>query len=263
MADGVRLRGGRPTKERNADDCVEAASAGPKSRTEAAVDLIRSRIIDLTLEPGSRIDEPLLVDEFGLSRTPAREALNRLMAEGFVRIQPNRGGTYVRSLDFREIGEIIAAHQLAETVLGRFLRFSDQALVEDLRRIQQRYVAAVRRKGYLAITEINEEFHLRMHQSIGNSFMYDFVRSTHDHVRRLLVLIYKMEEEDEVYLGEQFEKNLHQHEEIIDAIAKREREVLSEILTIHAKFTQMRLARLIEGRGIERLSVELWPAADG
>ena len=45
------------------------------SQTEAAVDLIRLKIIDMSLEPGSKLDEPLLRNHFRLGRTPAREAI--------------------------------------------------------------------------------------------------------------------------------------------------------------------------------------------
>ena len=66
------------------------------SQTDAAVDLIRSKIIDMSLQPGSRLDEPLLRNHFKLGRTPAREAINRLVAEGLVNISP-KSGRHVRS----------------------------------------------------------------------------------------------------------------------------------------------------------------------
>src|SRR6202048_623975 len=110
-----------PPKRRVSKTKTEKPKVGPDSRsetlasfgdekqlssqTDAALDLIRSRIVDMSLEPGSRIDERLLVDRFKLGRTPAREAINRLVAEGFVNIVPQRGGTYVCKLDLDEMGE--------------------------------------------------------------------------------------------------------------------------------------------------------------
>lgn len=227
------------------------------SQTDGALDLIRSRIIDLTLEPGSRIDEPLLIKRFKLGRTPAREAINRLVAEGLVNIMPNRGGTYVRSLDFREIGDVVAAQQLAESILSQLCRFEDPTLANDLDAIQQRYVAEVEQRNYLGITSINEEFHLRMHRSIGNSFFFEFAQSTHRHVRRLLVLIYKMEEAEQNVLDSQFEMNLDEHHQIITAIRAHDRERLKELLPAHARQAQQRLLRLLSGKTIEPLSLDL------
>ena len=95
----------RSASERRPIPEVGAAGSAPpperlpvRSLTEVAVETIRDRILDLTLRPGLRIDEKLLMERFRLSRTPAREALNRLMAEGLVEMQANKG-TFVRPLD--------------------------------------------------------------------------------------------------------------------------------------------------------------------
>ena len=62
-------------------------------------DLLRDEILDLVLAPGSPIDEVQLAERFSMSRTPIREALVRLSAEGLVTTLPNRS-TIVSSIDF-------------------------------------------------------------------------------------------------------------------------------------------------------------------
>lgn len=250
---------GKPAKAAKETGNAKDTLRAKPSQTDAALDLMRSKIIDLTLEPGSRIDEPLLIKEFKLGRTPAREAINRLVAEGLVNIVPNRGGTYVRGLDFREIGEVVAAQQLAESILAQLCRFEDPKLLADLEAIQQRYVREVEQRTYLGITSVNEEFHLRMHRSIGNSFFFEFAQSTHRHVRRLLVLIYKMEEAEQNVLDDQFEMNLDEHRQIIEAIRKRDRARLKDLLPAHARQAQQRLLRLLSGKAIGPLSLDLRP----
>ena len=215
------------------------------SQTENAVDLIRSKIIDLSLKPGTKLDEPLLVKQFKLGRTPAREAINRLVAEGLASIFPNRGGTFVRELDVSEIDQVLMAYQLVETVLAQLLRFEDPDLVSDLERIQARYVGEVRAKSFLGITSVNEEFHLRMHRSIGNGFFYEFARSTHRHVRRLLVLLYKMEMKEKNLLETQLKINLGEHDGIIDAIRHGDRAALNRVLPVHARQAQTRLQTIL------------------
>jgi DNA-binding GntR family transcriptional regulator len=218
----------------------------PQSQTEKAVDQLRARIIDLALEPGVRLEETLLIQEFGLGRTPAREALNRLAAEGFVNIIPNRGGAYVRGLDLREVGEIVAAYELAETILGQLCRFDDERLVPDLEEIQERYATEVTARNYLRITEVNEEFHLRMYKTIRNSFIYSFATSIHQHARRLIVLIHKLESADRRLHGEQFELNIKQHLDIIDAIKNKDHEQFAQDILLHAQYTHKRLANIIQ-----------------
>lgn len=225
------------------------------SQTEAAVDLIRMKIIDMSLEPGSKLDEPLLRNHFRLGRTPAREAISRLVAEGLVTIFPNRGGMFVRGLDLVEIGEVIMAYQLVESVLAQLCRFEDQNLVADLEEIQARYMREIRRKSFLGITSVNEEFHLRMHRSIGNALFYEFALSTHRHLRRLLVLIYKIENTQKNVLESQMEINLGEHVAIIDAIRCGDRTRLNQILPAHAQQAQTRLTRILSEKRIPPLTV--------
>jgi DNA-binding GntR family transcriptional regulator len=226
------------------------------SQTEAAVDLIRLKIIDMSLEPGSKLDEPLLRNHFKLGRTPAREAISRLVAEGLVTIFPNRGGMFVRGLDLIEIGEVMMAYQLVESVLAQLCRFEDQNLVADLEEIQVRYTHEVRRKSFLGITSVNEEFHLRMHRSIGNALFYEFALSTHRHVRRLLVLIYKIENTERNVLESQMEINIGEHVGIIDAIRHGDRAKLNQLLPAHAQQAQTRLTRILSERRVPPLTVD-------
>ena len=226
------------------------------SQTEAAVDLIRLKIIDMSLEPGSKLDEPLLRNHFRLGRTPAREAISRLIAEGLVTIFPNRGGMFVRGLDLIEIGEVMMAYQLVESVLAQLCRFEDQNLVADLEEIQARYTHEVRRKSFLGITSVNEEFHLRMHRSIGNALFYEFALSTHRHVRRLLVLIYKIENTERNVLESQMEINIGEHVGIIDAIRHGDRAKLNQLLPAHAQQAQTRLARILNEKRVPPLTVD-------
>ena len=227
------------------------------SQTDTALDVIRSRIIDLTLEPGSRIDERILIERFRLGRTPAREAINRLVAEGFVKIVPQRGGTYVRKLDLQEMGEVVVAHQLAETILGQMCRMDDPTLLPDLRAIHRQYVDCVRRRAFLEITQLNQEFHLRMHLTVGNSLFYDFAESTHRHVRRLNVYIYKAESADPAYQSEQFANALDQHNQIIEAVENRDRDALKDLLPRNARYTQSRLVRLVQSRTVGSVDINV------
>src|ERR1700738_4608156 len=253
---GPRTRGGaaRSPAKGTSRGTVKKHRGG--SQTEAAVDLIRLKIIDMSLEPGSKLDEPLLRNHFKLGRTPAREAISRLIAEGLVTIFPNRGGMFVRGLDLIEIGEVMMAYQLVESVLAQLCRFEDQNLVVDLEEIQARYTREVRRKSFLGITSVNEEFHLRMHRSIGNALFYEFALSTHRHVRRLLVLLYKLENAAKSILEVQLEINMSEHREIIDAIRRSDRVALSTLLPAHAKQAQTRLLNVMNGNSVPPLSIK-------
>lgn len=226
------------------------------SQTDLAVEKIRSSIINLTLAPASRIDEPLLLKQFGLGRTPAREALNRLAAEGFVTIAPNRGGLFVRALDLPEMIEIVRAQQVVENMLGHLLDFEDTNLVEDLREIQKQYVIDVAARDYLALTATNQLFHLRMHRTIRNGFVYSFAESTHRHVRRLNVQIYLLEAASPSDHQARLISNVEEHDQIIAAIADKNRTRAVSLITAHARTALDRLAQVVEHSVIPDLPLD-------
>lgn len=229
------------------------------SQTDAALDKIRSSIIDLTIAPGSRIDESLLLDKFMLGRTPAREAISRLVAEGFVNIAAKRGGTFVRKLDFAEICEICAAQQISENILANLCQFDDPNLVADLQAIQDLYRDEVNSRRFLNITALNEQFHMRMNRSIHNSFFFEFAKSTHRHIRRLLVYLYTLESPEPTHQEEQFRINLDEHDRIIDVLRRKDRETLITLLREHARATQDRFMWILQKQTVPPFEISLKP----
>ena len=228
----------------------EAVRHGPTTQTEAAVEQIRSRILDMTLTPGSRIDEALLLRDFKLGRTPAREAINRLAAEKLVLMTPNRGGTYVRPLDLKEVGDIVMAHQVNEGVLGQLCRLEDDGLADDMAAIQVQYATAVAQRAYLRLTAVNEQFHLRLSQTLQNSFIFDFAQSTHRHLRRLLVHLYTLEAAEPEVQERRFAENVEQHDRIVETVRAKDRQTLTPLLEAHARTTQERLLHILDNKRV-------------
>ncbi|MBH62464.1 MAG: hypothetical protein CL569_08440 [Alphaproteobacteria bacterium] len=132
------------------------------SLTEAAVETIRDRILDLTQKPGIRIDEKVLMERFSLSRTPPREALHHLVAEGLVQIQPKKGA-YVRPLDVSHIRKLFDAYFVSERMNGFFCQTSDPGLVTDIETLQNAYEKAQKARKFLDMTRINAQ--LDRHQT--------------------------------------------------------------------------------------------------
>lgn len=214
------------------------------SLTETAVDTIRSRILDLTLAPGSRIDEKLLMRSFGLSRTPAREALNRLTAEGLVVIQANRGA-YVRALDIVQLSQFFDAYQIAERMICHFCNFGDADLVGDLEKIQREHGIACRKGSFADIARLNAVFHQRIAASSGNEYVQEFSGRLHNHARRLTYLIYTLESPDRPFFEDQQKRIVSEHEQIIAAIRNADRELMMTMLTRHARRQQDRIMRIL------------------
>lgn len=90
-------------------DATVGRVSGTSGRAAAptAYAQIRAAIVEGRYEPGTRLIEQRIAEEFDLSRTPVREALRTLEAEGLVRIEPNRGAT-VRSLEIDDVIDLYA-----------------------------------------------------------------------------------------------------------------------------------------------------------
>lgn len=82
-----------------------------------AYTFIRTQILNGSYAEGMRLTELQISDELGLSRTPVREAMRLLVADGFLHFQPN-SGTFVRTWDAREIAAVCHARVLVESTRG-------------------------------------------------------------------------------------------------------------------------------------------------
>lgn len=235
------------TSDRAAEE-VDSAPAQGSSQVDTAVELLRARIIDLSLEPGYRLDERLLSERFGLGRTPAREALNRLATEGFVEIRPKREGIFVAPLGLRQFEEVIEANQFCETLLGYRVRLDDRHLYRDMREIQTRYTEAVRALDYPRITELNVEFHMRCYATLRNDLIAGFAQKVLRHAARLLNYTYMHEVIDTAHQARQFDLNLAQHEEILAAIETCDAARFKLAVVDHVQYLHHRLVYLLDRR---------------
>jgi len=217
--------------------------------TRNAVDLIRDHILNLSLAPGARIDDKLLMEQYGLGRTPAREAFNRLAAEGFIIIQRNKGA-YVRPLDIPHIRQFFDAYGASERLVGFFCQTTDEGLLQDLQRTLTLYEQAARNSQFLEMTLLNSEFHKRIAKASHNGYIYDFAFRLYNHARRLSYFIYLMPQHPDRYLEGMQSSICGDHHHIIDAITAQDNEALVQALTEHTELFHhwvMRAISLMRG----------------
>lgn len=133
-------------------------------------DGIRSRIIRGELELGTSLSEAALANEFGVSRTPVREALKQLETEGLVQIRP-RVGTFVTVPSRGEIIELFQMKELLEGAAARLLALRGTEAPEFalLKRNIQRSDAALAANDVKAYIDLVGEFHELIVEGAGNS----------------------------------------------------------------------------------------------
>src|SRR5690606_16271654 len=102
FGDGTTIRPSHPTPFRIH---MSAISLAPRALYEEVAELLRQRIFNRELEPGSWIDELKLAEAYGISRTPLREALKVLAAEGLVTMKVRRGA-YVTEVSEKDLTDV-------------------------------------------------------------------------------------------------------------------------------------------------------------
>ncbi|GIW34383.1 GntR family transcriptional regulator [Meiothermus sp.] len=139
----------------------------PHSVREAAYAHLRGAILAGSLLPGTRISEPGLAQELGISRTPVREALQRLSQEGLVELLPNKGAR-VRVLSASEVREVYDVRALLEGEAAALAaRNATQAELDGLERLLQA-LDALPKDDYNQQMQVDFDFHTALVEAAHN-----------------------------------------------------------------------------------------------
>ncbi|MFH6784515.1 MULTISPECIES: GntR family transcriptional regulator [Methylobacterium] len=130
---------------------------------------IRAAILDGTYALGAQLNEMELASTFGVSRGPVREALQRLIQEGLLRSEPHRG-VFVPELAPTDLIDIYFVRRSLELVaMRRILETPERAeVVRDLAGIVRQMKAAVRRKDWPQVADLDMQFHRRIVDEAGS-----------------------------------------------------------------------------------------------
>ncbi|MES2530009.1 MAG: GntR family transcriptional regulator [Pseudomonadota bacterium] len=143
---------------------MSAATLTPRALYEEVAELLRQRIFDRELEPGSWIDELKIAEEYGISRTPLREALKVLAAEGLVTMKVRRGA-YVTEVSQQDLADVYHLLSLLESDAASVVAVqATPAQLASLQALHAELEAAatpghVDREHFFAI---NERFHMQL-----------------------------------------------------------------------------------------------------
>jgi DNA-binding GntR family transcriptional regulator len=191
---------------------MAAVSLSPRALYEEVAELLRQRIFRRELEPGSWIDEVKLAQEYGISRTPLREALKVLAAEGLVTMKVRRGA-YVTEVSDRDLTEVYHLLSLLESDAAAVVaeRATDAEL-KELQALHAELEAAVgNRDQFFAI---NERFHMRLLELAGNRWRNQMVAD----LRKVM----KLNRHNSLLKSGRIEESLAEHRAVMEALAARD-----------------------------------------
>jgi DNA-binding GntR family transcriptional regulator len=200
--------------------------------SEKAYHLIKDRIITLELAPLSVIDEKSLGEELGLGRTPIREALNRLEAEGLVFAAPRRG-RFVAEISITDLQKIFEMRLVLE---GFCARLAAQRATKDQLAQMEVVIQEVNRvsdEDNKAMMAIDERFHKLLYQAADNEFMAETLSRLHALSLRLWYLVLDR-------LGD-VKGAMEHHIEITEALKARDGARAEAILRQHIAEFQQRI----------------------
>ncbi len=143
--------------------------------SDKAYQLIRHKIITLQLAPRTAIDEQALMRDLQLGRTPIREALQRLAAEGLVMVAPRRG-MFVADISITDLQKIFEIRVVLEGFCARLAADRvTEAQLAAMEALIERLDGTADTDGR-ALMAVDEEFHELLYQAADNELLADTLR---------------------------------------------------------------------------------------
>jgi DNA-binding GntR family transcriptional regulator len=211
------------------------------SSVEVAYTALRDGIARGEHVAGSRLREEDLAATLGLSRTPVREALRRLQAEGLVEVEPRRGAL-VATWSADELDEIFELRSLVEGYGARraAVRITDArvGLLEELCEGMEEAVAAPGGPDHERIGHLNQAFHREIHGAAASRYVAGMLTGL---VQMPLVLrTFHRYEPDEL------RRSMGHHRELVAALRARRPEWAEAVMHAHVEAARVTLRREVE-----------------
>jgi DNA-binding GntR family transcriptional regulator len=200
---------------------------------EQVAERLRARILAHTLPPGSWIDEQSLAAEFGISRTPLREALKVLASEGLVTMKLRRGA-YVTEVSERDLTEVY--HLLALLEADAAATVAESATTAELAELQALHEQLERTVDDRdAFFRANEQFHLKLLRIADNHWTQQMVGD----LRRVM----KLNRHQSLFKQGRIEASLDEHRQIMQALQARDAAKVKRLMEQHIRHGREAAAR--------------------
>jgi DNA-binding GntR family transcriptional regulator len=214
------------------DSALAEAAKPVASLHEGLLVALRDFLVEGNLADGARVPERALCERFNISRTPLREALKVLAAEGLIELLPNRGAR-VRQLSPEDVRELFDVMGGLEALAGRLAceRISEAEFTEIEQMHHEMYRFYLRRDmhGYF---HCNQAIHQAIVAAAGNATLATTYAGLAGRIRRVRYSANLAKDRD------RWGEAMREHEAILDALRRRAGSELSDILFVHLRNKQ-------------------------
>ena len=184
--------------------------------SEQAYNLVRDAILDGRLVPGSRLSVPEVARQLGISRSPAREAIARVAAEGLAVVEPRRGAV-VAWISAESLCDIYEMREVLEGLACRLAaELATSVELEELRVVVAEHRVAVNAGDVAAHVVLDQRFHLKVRLAARNARLGESL----DRLQSLIRIAMNTTRRSR---GGMVEAQA-EHEEILAALLRRDRE---------------------------------------
>jgi DNA-binding GntR family transcriptional regulator len=193
---------------------------------------LRDFIVEGNLLAGARIPERQLCEMFGISRTPLREALKVLAAEGLVDLLPNRGAR-VRILGERDIHDLFDLIAGLEALAGRLAcEAMTENEISEIEKLHHEMYAAYMRRDMHGYFQFNQSIHQKIVDAARNKTLSAAYTGYAGQIRRIRYAANLAKKRD------RWGEAMREHEAMLDALRRRDGLELSDILFLHLRNKQ-------------------------
>jgi DNA-binding GntR family transcriptional regulator len=199
---------------------------------------LRSEIRNQELKPGDRLREADLAERLGVSRTPVREALKRLEADGLAQVAPPRG-CVVTELTQRRVMELYAMREVLAGVAARFA--AEQASPMEIQTLQELVAHQGTAKDAIEAARLNDRLREAITSAAHNEFLTRATNSLNDSLELLGTTTYSM--------PGRIESGWKENRKIVEAIARRNGSAAEEAARLHVRNAAKLRVQMLFGKG--------------
>ena len=183
----------------------------PRPLYEEVAERLRTSIFSHEFAPGDWVDEQALAIQYGISRTPLREALKVLATEGLVTMKMRRGA-YVTEVSDKDLNDVYHLLSLLESdAAAQVAQWAREEDIEELQTLHSQLAQAVQNRA--AFFEINERFHMRLLEIGQNKWRTQMVID----LRKVM----KLNRHNSLLKSGRLEESLREHQTLMQALAAR------------------------------------------